>query len=377
MNFSTIERILLGIAVTVTCTFIFSACESGSSNIPEYAFVDGKSDLVEPRNDYAMSSKGKDIVIPQINEALDKNKDKKSDSTVLPDDKNQIQVVDINNTEEKSPQIMDGGSTYTVRKNDSLWSISMIYGVPMDYLAEINDMKKDDVLPVGKVLVIPPNVKNAVNKPIPAKKETKKVENTVSTSKKPATATSNSVKKNADGSLTYVVKRGDTLGGIALRNHVKLANLAAANKIDVDGILQIGQTLIIPASGAAVAQTTAKSTDNAQKTTTTTKPATETKTSAATTSTTTTNPATTAKQPESKAEEKDAKSTESTPTSSVNNENSDPDVVTIDFTVEREVVFKDYVKSLNLNVEDVLRYNKGFNENSVLPAGTRILIPFN
>ena len=51
---------------------------------------------------------------------------------------------------------------------------------------------------------------------------------------------------------TYIVKKGDTLGGIARRHHVSTAALMKANNISPDGAkkLHVGKKLVIPARSA-------------------------------------------------------------------------------------------------------------------------------
>src|ERR1035441_488995 len=52
-----------------------------------------------------------------------------------------------------------GGSTragaLTVRRGDTLWALARQYHVGLDQLASANDMRLQDILPVGRVLEIP------------------------------------------------------------------------------------------------------------------------------------------------------------------------------------------------------------------------------
>lgn len=52
---------------------------------------------------------------------------------------------------------------------------------------------------------------------------------------------------------TYTVKRGDTVGHIALRLGVSQASLLQANGLDARGFIREGQTLVVPGAGAATA----------------------------------------------------------------------------------------------------------------------------
>ncbi len=62
-----------------------------------------------------------------------------------------------------------------------------------------------------------------------------------------------STEKKASPVTKYVVKKGDTLGKIAKRNKVSLTELAAANKMEKNAALKIGQKLILPGKTTTVA----------------------------------------------------------------------------------------------------------------------------
>jgi LysM repeat protein len=56
---------------------------------------------------------------------------------------------------------------------------------------------------------------------------------------------------------TYTVKSGDSLWSLANRNHLKVADLAAANNLKPGAVLQPGQKLIIPGKAASATPTAA------------------------------------------------------------------------------------------------------------------------
>jgi len=74
-----------------------------------------------------------------------------------------------------------------------------------------------------------------------------------------ATATSTATPAKVSGEpVTYEVQSGDTLGGIAVKFDVSIDKLVKANNLsDKNAIIRIGQTLIIPQAGIAVAAVTA------------------------------------------------------------------------------------------------------------------------
>ena len=109
---------------------------------------------------------------------------------------------------------------YTVRSGDSLTAIAQRYHVSLQALADANGLSWRKPLLIGVVLHVPSSSSGAA----------------------PA----------AGWKGVYVVRSGDTLSGIALRYHVTLARLAAANGIDANGVLLIGARLRIPASTGSV-----------------------------------------------------------------------------------------------------------------------------
>ncbi|MBN2084400.1 MAG: LysM peptidoglycan-binding domain-containing protein [Anaerolineales bacterium] len=50
--------------------------------------------------------------------------------------------------------LADGRILYSVQDGDTLWKISAITGVPIDELERLNNISRDDPLPVGKVLIL-------------------------------------------------------------------------------------------------------------------------------------------------------------------------------------------------------------------------------
>lgn len=96
---------------------------------------------------------------------------------------------------------------YTVKSGDSLWSISRKFGVTVNDLKKVNNLSSN-LLSIGQNLIIPG-------------------------------------KKNNTSSNEYVVKKGDTLYGIANKYNVSVDNLKSYNNLSTDS-LSIGQIIKIP-----------------------------------------------------------------------------------------------------------------------------------
>lgn len=100
-----------------------------------------------------------------------------------------------------------GSNYYTVKSGDSLWSISRKFGVSVNELKKVNNLSSN-LLSIGQNLIIPG-------------------------------------KKNNTSSNEYVVKKGDTLYGIANKYNVSVDNLKSYNNLSTDS-LSIGQIIKIP-----------------------------------------------------------------------------------------------------------------------------------
>ncbi len=108
---------------------------------------------------------------------------------------------------------------YTVRSGDTLMIIGVATGIDWQQIAAANGITGDTSLQVGQQLRLP-----------------------AAGSSQTATMTPASGKMT-----TYQVQSGDTLGSIGLHFGVTAQDIAEANGISVDSMLQLGQELQIPA----------------------------------------------------------------------------------------------------------------------------------
>ena len=103
-------------------------------------------------------------------------------------------------------------AVYVVKKGDSLLGIAKRFGVEAKVLIEINQLEEDPVLKAGQKLYIPLPQEDV----------------------------------DAIDNATYIVKKGDTLSGIAKHFHVKVSDLTKYNKVRKKSVIHIGQVLILP-----------------------------------------------------------------------------------------------------------------------------------
>jgi murein DD-endopeptidase MepM/ murein hydrolase activator NlpD len=130
-----------------------------------------------------------------------------------------------------------GGTTIIVGTSDTLETLSRRYNVPATAILQANGYKGPRTLSPGQQLIIP--------------RQTAAVAAPAAPAGKAAAATS-------AAPSVHVVNRGDTLLSISRRNHVPVAELAKANKLDPSAKLKLGMKLTVPgAKTAAVASAAA------------------------------------------------------------------------------------------------------------------------
>ncbi len=157
---------------------------------------------------------------------------------------------------------------HLVEEGDLLGRIAQQYAISLDELVEANDIDPDDVLSIGQELVIP--VPTATPDPAEPTAPT--------TPTAPPTATPSP--SPTPEPLVHVVERGDLLGRLAQQYGVSVDELAAANGIDPEDVLSIGQELVIPGQvgSASESPTTATPTSSPTVTSTSTPTSTATRT---------------------------------------------------------------------------------------------------
>lgn len=119
----------------------------------------------------------------------------------------------------------EGGTPVTVNSGDTLTSLSHRYGVPANAIASANGLSGPAALRPGQRLVIP-----------------RYIGSNATVAARPAPT----ARLQAPMSSTHVVAPGETLGRIANRYKVSVADIAAANRIAPHAIVKLGDRLVIP-----------------------------------------------------------------------------------------------------------------------------------
>lgn len=125
-------------------------------------------------------------------------------------------------------------TTYTVERGDSLWSISKKHGLTVGELAKTNNISAGTALQPGRKLIIP-------GKPGAAKEAV-----APSSMSLPSEKTAVTPRPTGGEALKHTVAVGESLGVIARKYQVKVADLVEANNITDPSKVRAGQTLVIP-----------------------------------------------------------------------------------------------------------------------------------
>lgn len=139
------------------------------------------------------------------------------------------------------------GAQITVREGDTAYGIARRYGVPLNALLQTNGITNPSQIKIGQTLVLPrfsAGSQNITTATVPAAARPAPVAALAPVSTPASSRTS---------ATAHIVAPGDTLFSLGRRFGVKPADIAAANGLPSVETIKIGQRLVIPAPGTAVA----------------------------------------------------------------------------------------------------------------------------
>jgi len=148
-------------------------------------------------------------------------------------------VADVKPAPEAPAAAAAEATTYIVQRGDSLSKISKKYNIRVDAIRKANPKIKNDVIRIGQKLTLPAKVDVGVQT-VPAG----------AIAKTPAKAAKKPYAPYTGATKEYVVKNGDTLGGVAYANGLSIRQLKELNGLSANG-LRVGQKLKVPAAGKA------------------------------------------------------------------------------------------------------------------------------
>jgi len=115
---------------------------------------------------------------------------------------------------------------YTIKAGDNLWNISRKYGVSVEVIFDVNNLRDKDSLSLGQKIEIP-----AIGGGV-----------------------SNSNQKQEPTIITYTVVKGDNLWSISQRYDVKMSSIISTNNLKEISQLSIGQKLKLPITNMDIAK---------------------------------------------------------------------------------------------------------------------------
>jgi len=180
-------------------------------------------DLILATNNIANSeliSIGQQIEIPSIKDIKDTTPETNIITQPVIDKKNEDVNNNISLSENTEPIV------YTVKAGDNLWNISREYGVSVEVIVGVNNLKEKDLLSLGQKLEIPA-IGGGVSK------SNQKQEPTI---------------------VTYTVVKGDNLWSISQRYDVNMSTIISTNNLKEISRLSIGQKLKLPITNMDIAK---------------------------------------------------------------------------------------------------------------------------
>jgi membrane-bound lytic murein transglycosylase D len=114
---------------------------------------------------------------------------------------------------------------YQIQYGDTLYALSLHYGVSLDLIEQHNPGIMNRYLKIGEIVIIPIAGTNTVVTSMPR--------------------TAPRLTEGAFGG-THIISQGDTLWSLAIRYGVDPLELAQGNNMEMDAILSIGKTLKVP-----------------------------------------------------------------------------------------------------------------------------------
>ncbi len=161
------------------------------------------------------------------------------------------------------PQNLEG--YYIVKKGDSLYSIARKFNTTVDNIKKANNLKSN-TLSIDTILIIPEekivseniytvqkgdslySIARKFNTTVDnIKKDNNLTSNTLSIGQELIISKSSNIENNNDNTITYIVKKGDSLWLLANKYNSTVDEIKRRNNLTSNN-LSIGQTLIIPTS---------------------------------------------------------------------------------------------------------------------------------
>jgi LysM repeat protein len=166
-----------------------------------------------------------------------------------------------------APTVAQAAFPHTISPGESLYSVAAQDGLSVSQLAAANGISPDSQLVAGSTLLIPPQTSGTVlsSSGVVSSGSSTAGDGDGDADDVGATTSATPASTSSAGG-SYVVQPGDTLSAIAARAGLSVAQLAAANGLDPNGVLVYGKVLRLSGSGTTsyVSSTTSSSVGNSE-----------------------------------------------------------------------------------------------------------------
>lgn len=204
-----------------------------------FAAVAAVTGCLDPQYKSSRSSKSEttQTIAPKVEPKEDvkvepvKEKDSEIVVTSLEDDTPKVKPVEV------KPEYTE----YIIQRGDSLSKISKRYNITIAAIKAANPQIKNDVVKLGQKIKLPGKV-DVGEQTVPAGAFEKKPASTASAAK-----TSAAAKPYSGETKKYVIKNGDTLGGIAKSYGISVPQLKEMNGLK-NNLIVVGKELKVPAA---------------------------------------------------------------------------------------------------------------------------------
>lgn len=204
-----------------------------------FAAVAAVTGCLDPQYKSSRSSKSEatQTIAPKVEPKEDvkvepvKEKDSEIVVTSLEDDTPDVKPVEV------KPEYTD----YIIQRGDSLSKISKRYNITIAAIKAANPQIKNDVVKLGQKIKLPGKV-DVGEQTVPAGAFEKKPASAASAAK-----TSAAAKPYSGETKKYVIKNGDTLGGIAISYGISVRQLKEMNGLK-NNLIVVGKELKVPAA---------------------------------------------------------------------------------------------------------------------------------
>ena len=204
-----------------------------------FAAVAAVTGCLDPQYKSSRSSKAEatQTIAPKVEPKEDvkvepvKEKDSEIVVTSLEDDTPDVKPVEV------KPEYTD----YIIQRGDSLSKISKRYNITIAAIKAANPQIKNDVVKLGQKIKLPGKV-DVGEQTVPAGAFEKKPASAASAAK-----TSAAAKPYSGETKKYVIKNGDTLGGIAKSYGISVRQLKEMNGLK-NNLIVVGKELKVPAA---------------------------------------------------------------------------------------------------------------------------------